>query len=120
MEVSFYIFKKDDTKSISNYDVKRLMKVLSDSIEDDSFVFLYDNKEYKLNYLISKDGNKCRILKITIDCSEFRGAIVLDAIKNTIIKGEHRSNYFITVLYDDASSCFCKKAMPYIAETQKV
>lgn len=114
MEVSFLIFKKDDTKTISNNEVKRLLSVLSNNINEDSFSFIYDEEEYILNYLISKDGNNRRLLKITVDLTEFRGAIILDTIRNLLIQGEHRSKYYITILYDDASSCFCKKGMPYI------
>lgn len=119
MEVSFLIFKKDDTKTISDFEVKRLLSVLSNTIDEESFSFFYEDVEYRLNYLISKDGNKRRLLKIIIESTEFRGAIILDAIRNMLIQGEHRSKYYITILYDDASSCFCKKGMPYIGAFER-
>lgn len=76
---------------------------------------ILEEKKEKINYeKLILDNN---ILRIRINSNAKRGtntkkeAEIFDDIKNSIIKGRHRSDYKINICYDGAAEYYCSKLM---------
>ena len=75
---------------------------------------LEGNKE-KINYeKLTSDNNILRIRrnsKTKMGTNTKKEAEIFDDIKNSIIKGKHRSDYKINICYDGAAEYYCSKLM---------
>lgn len=113
MEIDFLVQLKkhisDKTTLISKFD--QMFTVLFKDAKNNSFSFkLEDGSDYNLSYKYSEKKEKI-YLKISTEYTEAKSAKLLSKIREKIIKGEHRKDFFIICTYDEASLSYCCRLM---------
>lgn len=99
-------------------EVRRLLKNKISFISDN--IFSYKNESY--SYSLRKSKNNLNVFLSIIPVKETNTdeeAELLGSLKNDIIKGKYRGEYYIVVVYDGSSEYYCHKLSKKIASVER-
>lgn len=109
-----FLSKNNDeiSRNTIEKDFKSKLGFKDNQILCDQFIFKYTFQESK--------NNSVRLKISTLkDKATRNNALELDHLKNIIRNGEHRKNYRIIIVYDEASEYFCSKLTNFISEFER-
>ena len=103
-----------------NIDIEELKNDFSSVFEIKNNEFFYKDINYKFDIVKAQESNNIVFsISTTKSGNNLENAILIEDIKNSVKKGEHRKNYRIITIYDDSSRYFCDKASVIISKFER-
>lgn len=104
-----------------NIDIEELKNDFSSVFKIKNNEFFYRDINYKFDIVKAQESNNIVFsISTTKSGNNLENAILIEDIKNSVKKGEHRKNYRIITIYDDSSRYFCDKATVIISKFERV
>lgn len=99
-------------------EVRELLKNKISFISDG--IFSYKNESYSYGLRKSKDNLNVFLSIMPVkETNTDEEAELLNSLKNDIIKGKHRGEYYIVVVYDGSSEYYCHELSKKIASVER-
>lgn len=104
-----------------NIDIEELKNDFSSVFKIKNNEFFYRDINYKFDIVKAQESNNIVFsISTTKSGNNLENAILIEDIKNSVKKGEHRKNYRIITIYNDSSRYFCDKATVIISKFERV
>ena len=126
MKSSYIFIEKENSMNFmegsNNFDTNPVKTMLSSILEYDeseNIIISKDFVEYKISVNEIKKANRSNFISFSCDESPSKSAFILDALRNIILKGNHRNDYDIIIANDEASNYYCNNLIKYYSSFER-
>ncbi|MFR2364388.1 MAG: hypothetical protein ACLS64_01460 [Eubacterium sp.] len=116
MELDIIILPKSgneiQSQVILKQELVKIFEKIYDDVQNGTLQITINSEKVNVNYRISAKSDNMLFLKLWCKYTPVKEAEILDNAVNRLIRGEHRKDWNIVIIYDEVSQLYCCKLMP--------